>query len=262
MPEGRADDLDVHRPERLLARGQPARRRLLLATEVGLEGLHARRGEQNRRVVAARHERRRGHAKMAVLLEERQKPLPDLGSLHRRWSLGVGRGRPTRAEHRDSARFKAGDAAATPRAGPPSLQFPSSSGRSCSPLLQLFAAKGVHCMCTHASRAHIRRRCRSTCCWLSSLWGKPARVARGRWTRANALSWRSSRPCTASPRRPDRAVLAVGARRQPAARSPACCSATRGLAGPLRVRRAASSSRSSSSSSRCCSCARCPMCRC
>jgi hypothetical protein len=26
---------------------------------------------------------------MAVLLEERQKPLPDLGSLHGRWSLGV-----------------------------------------------------------------------------------------------------------------------------------------------------------------------------
>ena len=25
---------------------------------------------------------------MAVLLEERQEPLPDLGSLHRRWSLG------------------------------------------------------------------------------------------------------------------------------------------------------------------------------
>ena len=88
MPERRADDLDVNRAERLLARGEPARRRLLLAAEVGLEGLHPGGSEQHRRVVGARDERRRRNAQMPVPLEERQKPLPDLGSLHRGWSLG------------------------------------------------------------------------------------------------------------------------------------------------------------------------------
>jgi hypothetical protein len=82
VPERRPDVLDVHRAERLLARGQPPARRLLFAAEVGLEGLHARRGEQNRGVVRARDERRRRNAEMPVPLEERQKPLPNLGSPH------------------------------------------------------------------------------------------------------------------------------------------------------------------------------------
>jgi hypothetical protein len=90
VPERRADDLDVNGAEGLLTGGQPPARRLLLAAEVRLEGLHARSGEQHRGVIGAGNERRRGHAEMAVLLEERQEPLPDFGSLHRRWSLGGG----------------------------------------------------------------------------------------------------------------------------------------------------------------------------
>ena len=85
---GGADVLDVDRAEALLAGGQPPRRRLLLAAEVGLERLHARGGEQHRRVVDRRHERRRGHAQVAALLEERQELLADLGGLHGAWSLG------------------------------------------------------------------------------------------------------------------------------------------------------------------------------
>jgi hypothetical protein len=79
---GGADHLDVDRPEALLARGQPPRRRLLLAAEVGLERLHPRRGQQHRRVVDGRHQRCRGQAQMTALLEERQEPLADVAGLH------------------------------------------------------------------------------------------------------------------------------------------------------------------------------------
>ena len=133
MPERGADVLDVHRAERLLAGGQPPARRLLLAAEVGLERLHARRGEQHRGVVAARDERRRGHAQMAVLLEERQEPLPDLGSLHRRWSLGA------------SAGFADGL----------TLQFPSSSGAEAARALQLSGPKVcIACAGTRVARIY------------------------------------------------------------------------------------------------------------
>ena len=66
------------RAEALLARGQPPGRRRLLAAEVRLERLHARGGEQHRRVVAGRHERSRRHAPVLALLEERQEALADL----------------------------------------------------------------------------------------------------------------------------------------------------------------------------------------
>jgi hypothetical protein len=51
VPLGGADDLDVDGAEGLLAGGQALRRRLLLAPEVGLEGLHAGRREEDRGVV-------------------------------------------------------------------------------------------------------------------------------------------------------------------------------------------------------------------
>ena len=47
VPRGQADVLDVGGAEALLARGQPLRRRLLLAPEVRLERLHARGREQH-----------------------------------------------------------------------------------------------------------------------------------------------------------------------------------------------------------------------
>ena len=150
MPERGADDLDVHRAERLLARRQPPARRLLLTAEVGLEGLHARRGEQNRRVVAARDERRRRHAKMAVPLEERQKPLPDLGSLHRALES---RRRGARDAHELDP--KAGQLAASRVAGP---LFPAISVQFLAealPLLQLSAPKVcIACACTRVARIY------------------------------------------------------------------------------------------------------------
>jgi hypothetical protein len=88
MPVRHADVLDVRRAKGLLARGQAARRRLLLAAEVGLEGLHAGRGEQHRRVVRGRNERRGRHAQVPALLEEGQERPADLGRLHGSWSLG------------------------------------------------------------------------------------------------------------------------------------------------------------------------------
>ena len=54
-----ADLVDVRRAEALLAARQPVVRRLLAALEVRLERVHARRGEQHRRIVLGRHERRR-----------------------------------------------------------------------------------------------------------------------------------------------------------------------------------------------------------
>ena len=82
VPVGHADVLDVGGAEALLAGGQPLGRRRLLAAEVGLERLHARRGEQHGGVVGAGNERGRRHAQVPALLEERQEPLPDLGRLH------------------------------------------------------------------------------------------------------------------------------------------------------------------------------------
>ena len=89
VPVGHADVLDVGRAKGLLAGGQPLRRRLLLTSEVGLEGLHSRGREQHRRVIGGGNERGRGHAQVPALLEERQELLPDLGGLHDGWSLGA-----------------------------------------------------------------------------------------------------------------------------------------------------------------------------
>ena len=54
VPGGHAHVLDVGGAEHLLAGGQPPRRRLLLAAEVRLEGLHAGRGEQHGGVDSSR----------------------------------------------------------------------------------------------------------------------------------------------------------------------------------------------------------------
>jgi hypothetical protein len=87
MPKRQADVLDIRGAERLLTGGQPATGRLLLAAEVRLERLHARRGQENRGVINTRDKRRRRNAQMPVPLKERQKPLPNLARLHGRWSL-------------------------------------------------------------------------------------------------------------------------------------------------------------------------------
>ncbi len=64
--------------ESTAARRRPAARAAFLAAEVGLERLHPGDREQGRGVVGRRHERRRGHAQVAALLEERQIGLADL----------------------------------------------------------------------------------------------------------------------------------------------------------------------------------------
>ena len=79
---GRADDLDVDRAKALLAAGEPARGRLLLAAEVGLERLHAGGREQHGGIVNRGHERGRGQPPVIVPLEEGQELLADLGRLH------------------------------------------------------------------------------------------------------------------------------------------------------------------------------------
>ena len=61
---GRADDVDVRGPKALLDRDRPVEGRGLLAQEVGLEGHHARDGEQQRRVVG--DQARRGDDRVAV----------------------------------------------------------------------------------------------------------------------------------------------------------------------------------------------------
>ena len=129
VPERDAHVLDVHRAKRLLARRQPPARRLLLTPEVGLEGMHAGRGEQNAGVIAAGNQRRRRHAKMAVPLKERQKSLPDLGSLHRGWSLGV---RPTLpGARRQEGHPRIGDAPSARRCRPTSRSSPRSEPSRC-----------------------------------------------------------------------------------------------------------------------------------
>src|SRR5207237_10070630 len=51
VPGGEADLLDVRRAEALLARREPVVRRRLAALEVGLQRMHARRGEKHGRVI-------------------------------------------------------------------------------------------------------------------------------------------------------------------------------------------------------------------
>ena len=91
MALGRADLVDVGGAEAPLHGGQARARRLLLAEEVGLERLHPGGGEQDRRVVGGRHERGRGHAQVAALLEERQERLADLVGTSCGASLGSAR---------------------------------------------------------------------------------------------------------------------------------------------------------------------------
>ena len=88
VARGQPDLVDVGRAEALLAGGQPRMRRLLLAQEVGLERLHAGGREQHRRVVRGRHERRRRHAPVIALLEEREERLADLRGGARRHASG------------------------------------------------------------------------------------------------------------------------------------------------------------------------------
>src|SRR5205814_3001442 len=51
-----ADDVDVDRTERLLARGDAGMRRTLASEEVGLERMHPGHREQRRRIVLDRHQ--------------------------------------------------------------------------------------------------------------------------------------------------------------------------------------------------------------
>ncbi len=73
-----ADVLEVLGAEALLAVGDRRRGRLLGAEEVRLERVHARDGEQRRRVVRRGNERRRRQPAVAVGLEEPQERLADL----------------------------------------------------------------------------------------------------------------------------------------------------------------------------------------
>ena len=82
VPLGQADVLDVGGAENLLAGREPDVRRLLLATEVRLEGLHAGGRQQHRRVVRGWHERGGGHAHVIPALEKGPDFLPNLRRLH------------------------------------------------------------------------------------------------------------------------------------------------------------------------------------
>ena len=75
-----ADLVDVGGAEALLHRRQRRVGRLHLAEEERLQRLHARGGEQHRRVVVGRNERPRRIAEMALRLEERPEPFTDIGS--------------------------------------------------------------------------------------------------------------------------------------------------------------------------------------
>src|SRR5690606_29020511 len=83
VPGGLADLFDVRRAHALLDAGGAGEGRLDLAEEVGLEGHHAGRDEQQSRVV--RDERRRRDDGVPALLEEAQPAAADLGRLHQ-WS--------------------------------------------------------------------------------------------------------------------------------------------------------------------------------
>jgi hypothetical protein len=80
VPVGSADVLDVRGSERLLDAGRSGIGRLLLAKEERLELDHPGRGEQQRGIV--RDQRRRGHDRVATLLEEGEEPLSDLAAVH------------------------------------------------------------------------------------------------------------------------------------------------------------------------------------
>ena len=73
VPGGQADLVDVRGAEALLHRCQSRRWRLIDLQEVGLELLHAGRGQQHRRVVARRHERRARNDLVAARRVEVQK---------------------------------------------------------------------------------------------------------------------------------------------------------------------------------------------
>ena len=78
VPAGVADLVDVGRAEALLDRGEAIAGRFLVAAEVRLEGLHSGDREQGRGVLGRRDQRRRRHAQMASLLEEREICLANL----------------------------------------------------------------------------------------------------------------------------------------------------------------------------------------
>ena len=81
---GEADLLDVRRAKAALAGREAVVRRLLQALEVGLERVHPRGGEQDRRVVGRGHERRRRQALVVARLEVLQEALADLVRGHLR----------------------------------------------------------------------------------------------------------------------------------------------------------------------------------
>lgn len=83
VPRGLADLFDVRRAHALLHAGGALERRLDLTQEVGLEGHHAGRDEEQSRVV--RDERRRRDDGVPALLEEAQPAATNLGRLHQ-WS--------------------------------------------------------------------------------------------------------------------------------------------------------------------------------
>ena len=83
-----ADLVDVRRAEALLARRQAVVRRLLSTLEVGLERVHARRGEQYRRIVLGGDERPGRQPLVVATFEEAEEALADLVGGHRDLSLG------------------------------------------------------------------------------------------------------------------------------------------------------------------------------
>ena len=84
VPRGQADLVDVGRAEALLAAREPVVRRLLAALEVRLERVHARGGEQHRRIVLGGNERSGGDALVVAALEEAQEAVADLVGGHAR----------------------------------------------------------------------------------------------------------------------------------------------------------------------------------
>ncbi len=82
VPVGGAHDLDVEGAEALLHRSGPCPRWRLVPDEEGLEGDHARDGEEDRRVV--RNEAGRRHRGMAALGEEADERLAEVVGVLRR----------------------------------------------------------------------------------------------------------------------------------------------------------------------------------
>ena len=100
------DVVDVRRPEDLLRRRGERRRRLLEPQEVRHLRLHSGARQQRRVVVRARDERRRGHAQVALLLEEREESLAQFGRRPHHRILRAGQraaGRSTRPAARREA---------------------------------------------------------------------------------------------------------------------------------------------------------------